>query len=98
MDPKDVSKRAYQAFTQLSRRMNWLMRQQLSACPITVQQCYALESLMEGPKSMNALASDVAVHCGGGAGDGGWVGCGSGDVCVGSRCGWCQARIMLRFA
>jgi len=62
MDPKDVSKRAYQAFTQLSRRVNWLMRQQLSACPITVQQCYALESLMDGPKSMNALASDVAVH------------------------------------
>jgi len=38
------------------------MRQQLSTCPITVQQCYALQALMEGPKSMSVLASDVAIH------------------------------------
>ncbi|MBA4368816.1 MAG: hypothetical protein C0403_14410 [Desulfobacterium sp.] len=38
------------------------MRAQLSPCPITVQQCYALESLMEGHKSMNSLAEDVAIH------------------------------------
>ncbi|NOY67878.1 MAG: MarR family transcriptional regulator [Deltaproteobacteria bacterium] len=62
MVQKQLSKRAYQAFTLLSRRVNWLMRQQLLACPITVQQCYALESLMKGHKSMNALASDMAIH------------------------------------
>jgi DNA-binding MarR family transcriptional regulator len=38
------------------------MRQQLFCGPVTVQQCYTLEALMDGPKSMNALAAEVALH------------------------------------
>ncbi len=62
MKNKPLAQRTYHAFTYLSRRVGRLMRAQLSPCPITVQQCYTLESLMEGPKSMNALAEDVAIH------------------------------------
>ncbi len=62
MDQKELSTRAYQAFTLLARRVNWLMRQQLADCPITVQQCYTLEALLNEPKSMTELSSDVALH------------------------------------
>ncbi len=62
MKNTNLAQRAYHAFTYLSRRVSRLMREQLSPCPITVQQCYALESLMQGPKSMNTLAEDVAIH------------------------------------
>lgn len=62
MDQKELSKRTYGAFTLLSRRVNWLMRQQLATCPITVQQCYTLEALVKGPKSMTELSSDLALH------------------------------------
>jgi DNA-binding MarR family transcriptional regulator len=46
----------------LARFFNQLMRQQLFCGPVTVQQCYTLEALMEGPKSMNSLAAGVALH------------------------------------
>lgn len=62
MKKKSLVQRAYRAFTHLSRQVDRLIREQLSSCPITVQQCYALESLMEGAKSMTSLAADVAVH------------------------------------
>ncbi len=62
MNNNSMVQRTYQAFTYLSRRVSRLMREQLSPCPITVQQCYALESLMDGPKSMSTLAEDVAIH------------------------------------
>jgi hypothetical protein len=38
------------------------MREQLFCGPVTVQQCYTLEALMDGPKSMKALAAEVALH------------------------------------
>jgi DNA-binding MarR family transcriptional regulator len=38
------------------------MREQLFCGPVTVQQCYTLEALNDGPKSMNALAAEVALH------------------------------------
>lgn len=53
---------ARRSFTRLSRFINHLMRAQLSCGPITVQQCYTLEALVAGPRSMNALAAEVALH------------------------------------
>jgi len=50
------------SFTRLARFFDQLMRGKLSCCPITVQQCYALEALADGPKSMKALAAEVAIH------------------------------------
>jgi DNA-binding MarR family transcriptional regulator len=38
------------------------MREQLFCGPVTVQQCYTLEALVDGPKTMNALAAEVALH------------------------------------
>ncbi|NIV98778.1 MarR family transcriptional regulator [Candidatus Saccharibacteria bacterium] len=38
------------------------MREQLFCGPVTVQQCYTLEALIDGPKSMSALAAEVALH------------------------------------
>jgi DNA-binding MarR family transcriptional regulator len=38
------------------------MREQLFCGPVTVQQCYTLEALRDGPKSMSALAAEVALH------------------------------------
>ncbi len=50
------------SFTRLEKFFNQLMRQQFSCCPITVQQWYALEALMAGPRTMNELAAQVALH------------------------------------
>ena len=60
-DTKLVEK-TYRSFTRLARFFNQLMRQQLFCGPVTVQQCYTLEALMDGPKSMNSLAAEVALH------------------------------------
>ena len=54
--------KAYRSFTRLVRFFNQLMREQLFCGPVTVQQCYTLEALMDGPKTMNALAAEVALH------------------------------------
>ena len=51
-----------QSFTRLEKFFNQLMRQQFSCCAITVQQWYALEALMDGPRTMNELAAEVALH------------------------------------
>jgi DNA-binding MarR family transcriptional regulator len=53
---------ARRSFTRLARFINQLMRENLSCGPITVQQCYTLEALIDGPKSVNALAAEVALH------------------------------------
>jgi DNA-binding MarR family transcriptional regulator len=50
------------SFTRLERFFSLLMREQFSCCPVTVQQWYTLEALTNGPKSMSALAADVALH------------------------------------
>ena len=52
----------HQSFTRLEKFFNQLMRQQFSCCAITVQQWYALEALMDGPRTMNELAVEVALH------------------------------------
>jgi len=38
------------------------MREQLGCGPVAVQQCYTLEALVDGPKSMKSLAAEVAMH------------------------------------
>ena len=62
MNKTQLVERSYRSFTRLARFFNQLMRQQLFCGPVTVQQCYTLEALMEGPKSMNSLAAEVALH------------------------------------
>ncbi len=64
MEPErlDFVLRGRKAFTRLARYINQLMREQLAGGPITVQQCYALEALAEGPLSMSELAAEVALH------------------------------------
>jgi DNA-binding MarR family transcriptional regulator len=62
MERKTLVERSRQSFTRLARFINQLMREQLFCGPVTVQQCYTLEALMNGPKSMKALAADVALH------------------------------------
>jgi DNA-binding MarR family transcriptional regulator len=62
MAQKLLVKRSRQSFTRLARFINQLMREQLGCGPVTVQQCYTLETLMAGPRSMKSLASEVAIH------------------------------------
>jgi DNA-binding MarR family transcriptional regulator len=62
MQNKHLVERSYRSFTRLARFFNQLMREQLFCGPVTVQQCYTLEALMDGPKTMNALAAEVALH------------------------------------
>jgi len=62
MERKQLVERSRQSFTRLARFINQLMRAQLFCGPVTVQQCYTLEALIGGPKSMNALAAEVALH------------------------------------
>ncbi len=50
------------SFSRLERFFSQLMREQFSCCGATVQQWYCLEALLDGPKSMNALAAEVALH------------------------------------
>jgi len=54
--------KARQAFTRLSRSINRLMRDQLSCGPVTIQQCYAMEALIDGPLAMGRLATRVGMH------------------------------------
>ena len=62
MERKQLVERSRQSFTRLARFISQLMREQLFCGPVTVQQCYTLEALNDGPKSMNALAAEVALH------------------------------------
>jgi len=62
MNNQFLSKKTYRSFTQLSRLINQLMRAQCFGETITVQQCYTLEALVEGDKTMNQLASQVGLH------------------------------------
>ena len=62
MENKQLVERSRQSFTRLARFINQLMREQLFCGPVTVQQCYTLEALIDGPKSMSALAAEVALH------------------------------------
>jgi DNA-binding MarR family transcriptional regulator len=62
MAQRQLVKRSRQSFTRLARFFNQLMREQLGCGPVTVQQCYTLEALAEGPFSMKELAAEVALH------------------------------------
>ena len=62
MANKQLVRRSRQSFTRLVRFFNQLMREQLMCGPVTVQQCYTLEALIEGPLSMKELAGEVALH------------------------------------
>ena len=52
----------HQSFTRLEKFFNLLMRQQFACCSVTVQQWYTLKALMDGPRTMNELAAEVALH------------------------------------
>lgn len=52
----------HQSFTRLEKFFNQLMRQQFACCSVTVQQWYTLKALMDGPRTMNKLAAEVALH------------------------------------
>jgi len=62
MAQEQLVKRSRQSFARLARFFNQLMRKQLGCGPVTVQQCYTLEALMNGPLSMKELAAEVALH------------------------------------
>ena len=62
MAQKQLVKRSRQSFMRLARFFNQLMREQLMCGPVTVQQCYTLEALADGPLSMKDLAAEVALH------------------------------------
>ena len=62
MARKQLVLRSRQSFTRLARFFNQLMREQLMCGPVTVQQCYTLEALVDGPRTMNELAAEVALH------------------------------------
>ncbi|MBW2480985.1 MAG: MarR family transcriptional regulator [Deltaproteobacteria bacterium] len=62
MANKKLVTRSRRSFTRLARFFNQLMREQLMCGPVTVQQCYTLEALTNGPLSMKDLASEVALH------------------------------------
>jgi len=62
MAQKQLVKRSRKSFIRIARFINQLMREQLFCGPVTVQQCYTLEALADGPKTMNALAAEVALH------------------------------------
>ena len=62
MERQQLIEKSRQSFTRLARFINQLMREQLFCGPVTVQQCYTLEALIDGPKSMSALAAEVALH------------------------------------
>ena len=62
MASKHLVKRSRQSFTRLARFFNQLMREQLMCGPVTVQQCYTLEALRDGPLFMKDLAAEVALH------------------------------------
>ena len=62
MARNNLVQRSRQSFTRLARFINQLMREQLGCGPVTVQQCYTLEALVDGPKSMKSLAAEVAMH------------------------------------
>lgn len=51
-----------QSSSRLERFFSLLMREQFSCCGATVQQWNCLEVLLDGPKSMNTLAAQVALH------------------------------------
>lgn len=62
MTSEPIESKARRAFTKLSRSINRLMRDQLSCGPVTIQQCYAMEALVDGPLPMGRLATRVGMH------------------------------------
>ncbi len=62
MNPDPIEARARRAFTGLARSVTRLMRDQLACGPVTVQQCYTLEALADGPLTMGRLAGRVGMH------------------------------------
>lgn len=58
----ELVKRVRRSLTRISRFTNRLQRSQLSCGPVTVQQCYTLEALVDGSLPMNELADEVALH------------------------------------
>lgn len=62
MDEAEQIRSLRQSFSRMMRFMGRLTREQLACGPVTVQQCYCLEALDDGPRSMSELASEVGLH------------------------------------
>ena len=62
MDETEQIRSLRRSFSRLMRFMGRLMREQLACGPVTVQQCYCLEALVDGPLSMSQLAFEVGLH------------------------------------
>jgi DNA-binding MarR family transcriptional regulator len=58
----DLADRAHTSVSRLAREFTKLMRDQTACGPVTVQQCYALQALTGGSRSMGDLAAEVALH------------------------------------
>lgn len=50
------------SFSRLARLTNTLMRERVAGSSITVQQCYTLEALTDGSRTMKELAAHVGLH------------------------------------
>ena len=62
MEHKQLVEKSRQSFSVLTGTDSPFNREQLFGGPVTMQQCYTLEALINGPKSMSALAAEVALH------------------------------------
>ena len=62
MARRKLVEKAHRSISRLARSFQQLMREQLSCGPVTVQQCYTLAALVEGPHTMKSLAAEVGLH------------------------------------
>ncbi|MHC4442509.1 MAG: MarR family winged helix-turn-helix transcriptional regulator [Planctomycetota bacterium] len=62
MEKDQMVQSLHRSFTQLTKFISQLMREQFSCGPVTILQCQTLEALVEGPKTMNLLATEMALH------------------------------------
>ncbi|MFQ5351886.1 MAG: MarR family winged helix-turn-helix transcriptional regulator [Candidatus Binatia bacterium] len=62
MARRELIERTHRSVSRLARSFQQLMREQLSCGPVTVQQCYTLAALTQGPRTMKSLAADVGLH------------------------------------
>ena len=62
MARRELIEKTHESVSLLARSFQRLMREQLSCGPVTVQQCYTLAALVDGPRTMKTLATDVGLH------------------------------------
>ncbi len=62
MSTTELTRSAHRSVSRLARSFQQLMRRQMACGPVTVQQCYTLAALADGPRTMKALAAEVGLH------------------------------------